>query len=175
MATSVARRRTSATRAPRRSQTEEPQTPESTTTTDVEEPGTPVDEGNPIHVDDETEENFMPPVSDELPSTVPHEAQSEAQTSTPTQAPAMSLAQKYNIASILTFADCAVQKSPDGIFDVLARNFIDNGMLSFWLNKVNYGPLTAYSKGHDLVDYIRKVSHELFKAMKDIGKPVARW
>lgn len=113
----------------------------------------------------------MAPVSDETPTAVP----SESQSSSPAQAPIMSLVQKYNIASILTFADCAVQKSPDGIFDVLARNFIDNGMLSFWLNKVNYGPLTAYSKGHDLVDYIRKVSHELFKAMKDIDKPVARW
>ena len=87
----------------------------------------------------------------------------------------MSLAQKYTLLSIQTFADCVVQQSPDGIFDVLARNFGDNGALSFWLHKVGHGHLTTYAKGHDIVDYIRKTSHELFKAMKDVGKPIARW
>ena len=43
---------------------------------------------------------------------------------------------QYAIRSLVTLCDCCVQKSPDGIFDVLGRNFVDTGGLMWWLRKV---------------------------------------
>ncbi len=76
---------------------------------------------------------------------------------------------------MLVFADCAVQKNPDGVFDVLARNFESTGALSWWLHRIGHGDKTIYVKGRDLVEYFRKISHELYRELREIGKPVARW
>ena len=87
----------------------------------------------------------------------------------------MSKVQTYSILSMMVFADCAVQKDPYGIFDVLARNFVDNGFLSWWLNRIGHGDKTKYAKGRDIVDYIRKIAHELYRELKEVGKPIARF
>ena len=172
MATNRAGKRTSASRPQKGTHSEGPQVTEKTQGFDMEAHTTTTNEGNPVHAGDESRGNSVDHVRTELSTPVP----SQDQNSGSAQAPAMSLSQKYTLLSIQTFADCVVQQSPDGIFDVLARNFADNGTLSFWLHKVGYGHLTAYGKGHDIVDYMRKTAHELFKAIKsDIGKPVARW
>ena len=119
----------------------------------------------------------------EVPETIPvdeltivdeHTDESPVQTPDASPVAGVSAVQKYSLLSIYTFADCVLQKDETGLFDVLARNF-DKGNLSYFLNKVGYGHLSVHGKGHDDVDYIRKVAHELFKAMKDFGKPVARW
>lgn len=90
-------------------------------------------------------------------------------------APQMSRNQKYWIATMLIFADCTVQRSPDGIFDVLARNFGDPGQVSWWLWRIGHQDKAKYLKGKDIVDGIRKVAAELYKALcLEIGKPVAR-
>ncbi len=81
----------------------------------------------------------------------------------------------YWIRTMLVFADAAVAKDPDGVFDVLARNFDSAGNLSWWLHRVGHGDKAQYAKGRDLVEYIRKVAHELHRDLKEIGKPVARW
>ena len=89
--------------------------------------------------------------------------------------PAMSRMQDYRIRDMLVFADAAVAKDPDGVFDVLARNFDTPGGVSWWLQRVGHAEKAQYAKGRDLVEYIRKVSHELHRDLKDIGKPKARW
>jgi hypothetical protein len=170
MATNKAKKRTSAARPQKGTHSEELQVTKETPGPDMEESTTAGDEGNPVHMGEEGNET-ADHVRNELSIAVP----SQDQNSGSAPAPAMSLAQKYTLLSIQTFADCAVQKSPDGIFDVLARNFADNGNLSYFLHKVGMSHLTTYAKGHDIVDYIRKTAHELFKAMKDVGKPIARW
>jgi hypothetical protein len=84
--------------------------------------------------------------------------------------------QQYAIRNLIVFADCAVQKDESGVFDTLARNFDSNGFLSYFLSKSGYGHLTPYGKGRDLIDYIRKVAHEIHRDMKkSIGKPIPRW
>ncbi|MGO9121111.1 MAG: hypothetical protein ACLQPD_26300 [Desulfomonilaceae bacterium] len=170
MATNKARKRTSAARPQNGTHSEGPQVTKETSGLAMEEPTTAGDDGNQLRTGDENKKTLVD-MQTELPPVVPQQDQNSG--SAP--APAMSLSQKYTLLSIQTFADCAVQKSPDEIFDVLARNFADNGALSFWLHKVGHGHLTTYAKGHDIVDYIRKTSHELFKAMKYVGKPIARW
>ena len=57
----------------------------------------------------------------------------------PQPAPQMGRIQRYWIGTMLIFADCSVQKSPEGIFDVLARNFEDTGALSWWLWRIGHG------------------------------------
>jgi hypothetical protein len=170
MATNKARKRTSAARPQKGTHSEELQVIMETRDFAMEEPATARNDGNPAHAGDENK-NTSVDMQTELPPAVPRQDQN----SDSAQAPSMSLSQKYTLLSIQTFADCAVQQSPDGIFDVLARNFADNGNLSYFLQKVGYGHLTSYARGHDIVDYVRKTSHELFKAMKDVGKPIARW
>jgi hypothetical protein len=98
----------------------------------------------------------------------------DSETNPPT--PHLSYVQKYAIRNVLVYADCAVQKDESGIFDVLARNFADKGMVGYFLTKVGHQHLVQYAKNRDVIDYIRVVSRELFKEMKKIvGKPVARW
>ena len=88
----------------------------------------------------------------------------------------MSRIQHLWIATMLIFADCSVQKSPEGIFDVLARNFEDTGALSWWMWRIGYGDKTKLLKGKDIVDAIRKVAHLLYRDLKKgIGRPVARF
>ncbi len=90
--------------------------------------------------------------------------------------PAMSRVQEYALKSLLTYADCAVQKNESGIFDVLARNFEDKPLLNFWLWKVGYGHFSKLGRSKDLVDLIRIISREIHRDMKqNVGKPVARW
>ena len=87
----------------------------------------------------------------------------------------MSRIQQYWISIMLVFADCAVQNNPDGVFDVLARNFDSPGTLSWWLHRIGHGDIAKYTKGKDIVDAIRKVAYELYRDLREIGKPVARW
>lgn len=90
--------------------------------------------------------------------------------------PRLSRVQEYALKNLLVYADCAVQKDEWGVFDVLARNFDNNGSISYWLNKVGFDHLTKHGKGKDIVDFIRKVSFGVFKDMqKNVGKPIARW
>jgi len=90
--------------------------------------------------------------------------------------PTMSRLQENALKSLLTYADCVVQEDETGIFDVLARNFEDKGLLNFWLWKVGYGHLSKFGRTKDLVDFIRIISREIHRDMKKtIGKPVARW
>lgn len=84
--------------------------------------------------------------------------------------------QQYVLRNMLVLCDCCVQASPDGIFDVLARNFSDTGALMWWLRKVGKFHVAELVKGKDLVDAIRKAAHELYRDLKkEIGRPVARW
>ena len=90
--------------------------------------------------------------------------------------PTISRLQKNALKSLLTYADCAVQKNESGIFDVLARNFEDKPLLNFWLWKVGYSHLSKFGRNRDLVDFIRVISREIHRDMKKtVGKPVARW
>jgi hypothetical protein len=91
-------------------------------------------------------------------------------------APQISRNQKYWLSIMLIFADCGVQKSADGVFDVLARNFEHTGALSWWLWKIGHGEMTRFLKGKDIVDAIRKIAYELYRILKsEVGKPVARF
>jgi hypothetical protein len=92
------------------------------------------------------------------------------------ETPAMSRVQLYALRNLLVFADCAVQKDESGVFDTLARNFEDKGLLNFWLWKVGYGYLSKKTRNKDLVDSMRILSRELYREMKqNVGRPVARW
>ena len=119
-------------------------------------------------------------ISVEVPDYLPDEQTEEESPvdvqSEPQPIPQMSRTQRYWIGTMLIFADCAVQKSAEGIFDVLARNFEDTGALSWWLWRIGYGDKTKLLKGKDIVDAIRKIAHELHRDLKkEIGRPVARF
>ena len=86
------------------------------------------------------------------------------------------LSHQYAIRSVVTLCDCCVQKSPDGIFDVLGRNFVDTGGLMWWLRRVGKSHVAEQIKGKDVVDAVRKAAHLLFRELKaEIGRPVPRW
>lgn len=88
----------------------------------------------------------------------------------------VSRVQDYAIRNLLVFADCCVQTSPDGIFDVLARNFDNLGALGWWLQRVGKGNLIPLTKGKDLIDALRIVAHALYRQIRvEIGKPIPRW
>lgn len=88
----------------------------------------------------------------------------------------MSKPSGYNVRNAYLLADVAVQKSPEGVFDVLARNFDNPGGLNYWLDRVGHGDKKQFLKGKDLIDYIRVVAHRLYQELaKEIGRPVARW
>ena len=119
-------------------------------------------------------------ISVEVPDYLPDEQTEEESPvdvqSEPQPIPQMSRTQRYWIGTMLIFADCAVQKSAEGIFDVLARNFEDTGALSWWLWRIGYGDKTKLLKGKDIVDAIRKVAHLLYRDLKkEIGRPVVRF
>lgn len=82
----------------------------------------------------------------------------------------------YSVRNAYVLADVAVQKSPEGVFDVLARNFDNPGFLSYWLDRVGHGDKRQLLKNKDLIDYIRVVAHRLYRDLaKEIGRPIARW
>jgi hypothetical protein len=88
----------------------------------------------------------------------------------------MSISQQYAIRNALVLSDCSVQKSPERIFDVLARNFADTAALMWWLRRIGEGHLAEPLKGKDVADAVSKTAHALSRELKDqIGKPVARW
>jgi hypothetical protein len=122
---------------------------------------------------DRTKEQFERPTDSDRPG--PDQVLSQPPDTTEAARPGISLIQDYRIRDMLVFADAAVAKDPDQVFDVLARNFDTPGGVSWWLHKVGHGDKAQYAKGRDLVEYIRKVSHELHRDLKDIGKPKARW
>jgi hypothetical protein len=82
----------------------------------------------------------------------------------------------YSMRSAYLLADVAVQKSPEGVFDVLARNFDNPGLLNYWLDRVGHGDKKQWLKGKDLIDYLRIVAHRLYRDLsREVGRPVARW
>jgi len=84
--------------------------------------------------------------------------------------------QQYVIRSVVILCDCSVQRNADGVFDVLARNFGNTGILTWWLGRVGKAHLVDQVKGKDLVDAIRKVAHSLHRELSGvIGRPMARW
>jgi len=86
------------------------------------------------------------------------------------------LSHQYAIRSVVTLCDCCVQKSPEGVFDVLGRNFVDTGGLMWWLRRVGKPHVAEQIKGKEVVDAVRKAAHLLFRELKqEIGRPVARW
>jgi len=126
-----------------------------------------------IEEKDRTEEEFEKAIDPDLSDL--DQSLSQPSDATEQARPATSIMQDYAIRNMLVFADAAVAKDPDGVFDVLARNFDSPGWVSYWLRKVGHGDKARYAKGRDLVEYIRKVAHELHGDLKDIGKPKARW
>ena len=120
------------------------------------------------------------PIASESPDpvTIPETQKEEPVAILPETQPVlqMSRIQHLWIATMHIFADCSVQKSPEGIFDVLARNFEDTAALSWWLWRIGYGDKTKLLKGKDIVDAIRKVAHLLYRDLKkEIGRPVVRF
>ena len=125
------------------------------------------------------QQNDEPPVMELEPCVVTPTKSDMVVTEIPlTPQPAQQLGrnQKMWIDTMMVFADCAVQKSPDGIFDVLARNFQDTGGLNWWLWRIGKGELTEHLKGKDIVDAIRKLSFVLFKSLKlEINRSLPRF
>ncbi len=111
----------------------------------------------------------------QAPAVEPKPAETTKDEPKPPPAPQIGRVHGYWIARMLIFADCAVQQSPDAVFDVLARNFESTGALSWWLYHIGRGEIAKYTKGKDIVDAIRKVAHELYRDLREIGKPIARW
>jgi hypothetical protein len=107
------------------------------------------------------------------------ERKGESSSDTPPEdkpATSVSKVQEYARKTLLTYADCAVQKEEEGILHVLGRNFEDKGLLNFWLWKAGYGELSKLIRNKDLFDSLRIISRELYRDMKaTIGKPIARW
>ncbi len=88
----------------------------------------------------------------------------------------ISLQQQHTIRRMVILCDCSAQASPEGVFDVLARNFPEVGELRWWLIKIGKPHLAELIKRKDIVDAVRKSAHELHKELKEqIGRPVARW
>ena len=89
--------------------------------------------------------------------------------------PTMSRPQFNAWASAHILADAAVQQDPSGVYDVLARNFVDSGTLSWWLHRIGHGDMTGLGRRKDIFDYLRLVSNALHRQLKhDLGRPVAR-
>ena len=90
-------------------------------------------------------------------------------------APTVSRPQFYNQVTAHILGDCAVQPDASGIYDVMARNFGDSGMLSWWLHRIGHADMTKLGRRKDLFDYLRLVSNALHRELKrDLGRPVAR-
>lgn len=89
--------------------------------------------------------------------------------------PSMSRPQFNAWATAYILADCAIQRDASGVYDVLARNFVDSGMLSWWLHRIGHGDLISLGRRKDIFDYLRLVSNALHRQLKhDLGRPVAR-
>ncbi|MGO9566803.1 MAG: hypothetical protein ACLP5H_04595 [Desulfomonilaceae bacterium] len=89
--------------------------------------------------------------------------------------PTMSRPQFNNWVTAHILADAAVQQDSSGVYDVLARNFADSGMLSWWLHRIGRGDMSRLGRRKDLFDYLRLVSNALHRELKrDLGRPVAR-
>ncbi len=138
-------------------------------------------EENPVRVDETTSQSARDDTLD-LTLNGPEKAQASKSNNVPmsdtpsSEKPDMSRVQLYALRNLLVFADCAVQKDESGIFDTLARNFEDKGLLNFWLWKVGYGHLSKQTRNKDLLDSMRILSRELYREMKQtVGRPVARW
>ena len=92
-----------------------------------------------------------------------------------TTVPTMSRPQFNAWATAHILADAAVQQDPSGVYDVLARNFVDSGTLSWWLHRIGHGDMSRLGQRKDLFDYLRLVSNALHRELKrDLGRPVAR-
>jgi hypothetical protein len=84
--------------------------------------------------------------------------------------------QQYWIRTMLVLCDCCVKRTPEAVFDVLARNFNDVGGLCWWLWRIGQAVLVPRTKGKDLVDAFRVVAHALHQQLRtEIGKPIPRW
>lgn len=89
--------------------------------------------------------------------------------------PSMSRPQFNAWVTAYILADAAVQPDAGGVYDVLARNFADTAMLSWWLHRIGHGDMSGLGQRKDLFDYLRLVSNALHRQLKrDLGRPVAR-
>jgi hypothetical protein len=83
---------------------------------------------------------------------------------------------QYVVRGAIILADCSVQQDQEGVFDVIARNFANVGVLAWWLGRMGKGHLVKFAKGKDMVDAVRKIAGELHRELKgEIGRPKARW
>jgi hypothetical protein len=83
---------------------------------------------------------------------------------------------EYAVRTMLVFADCAVQSTPEAIFDVLARNFADTGALTWWLWRISKRDLAGRIKRRDIIDATRITAHTLHQQLKsEIGGKLPRW
>ena len=88
----------------------------------------------------------------------------------------LSLNQQYAIRNAVVLCDCCVRATPEGIFDVLGRNFADTAALMWWLRRIGKGSVAETVKGKDIVDGCRKAAHMLGGQLKnEIGRSVPRW
>ncbi len=111
-----------------------------------------------------------------LPSVVSSDNDQGQESETNPSTPHVSRVQDYALRNALVFADCCVQTGPEAVFDVLARNFDSVGALGWWLHRVGKGELVPRTKGKDLIDALRIVSHTLYRQIRiEIGKPIPRW
>ncbi|MGB6065719.1 MAG: hypothetical protein WBG50_13000 [Desulfomonilaceae bacterium] len=107
-------------------------------------------------------------------SSMPSES-NEAAARPGTVLPPMSRPQFNTWATAYILADCAIQRDASGVYDVLARNFADSGMLSWWLQRIGHADMTKLGRRKDLFDYLRLVSNALHRELKrDLDRPVAR-
>ncbi len=89
--------------------------------------------------------------------------------------PSMSRPQFNTWVTAYILADAAIQQDASGVYDVLARNFQDSGMLSWFLHRIGHADMTKLGRRKDLFDYLRLVSNALHRELKrDLGRPVAR-
>jgi hypothetical protein len=137
----------------------------------------------PEQVNEGREQDSSPPVDTVIAETAVPEPQENSPLTEPSWPPVLGFDvgglnrnQQYAVRSTLILCDCCVQRSWEGIFDVLGRNFNDTGGLMWWLRKVGKTHVAEHVKGKDVVDAVRKAAHELFRELKaEIGRPVARW
>jgi len=68
-----------------------------------------------------------------------------------------------------------VQKSWEGVYDVLGRNFLDSGGLAWWLRRIGLSELSNH-KRKDYFDYIRVVANRLHNILRaEAGRSVPRF
>ena len=118
------------------------------------------DKGKPHRTEDvEPEVHVEPETPQEIveETTVP-ESETPAQRS---RTPFMTQSEIWTLYA--TVLEC---KSPDQIFDTFARTFEEKWMLAWWIHRVGLSELYSFYRSRDLVDFFRKVAHEIWFRMR---------